>query len=111
MNTWISYILIVLFIISLSYIFVKQIKHTLSLHKKRNLMIPKRLLIISYLTTFAIAGFLITFILNVLIYLQVFLSNVFTSNNTAIACFLFLIFFLFLKYRISPKKKTNVFLN
>jgi RsiW-degrading membrane proteinase PrsW (M82 family) len=108
MNSLISYAIVVLFISSLFYILIRQVKQTVSIQKKRKSDIPKRLLIGSYLTTFSMAGFLLAFILNVLLYLQLFPSTNLTSNNTAIACSLFLLSLLISKYGIMPKEKNAI---
>ncbi|SEL35384.1 hypothetical protein SAMN04488700_0591 [Carnobacterium iners] len=108
MNSLISNAVVALFISSLFYILIRQVKQTVSIQKKRKLDISKRSLIGSYLATFSMAGFLLAFILNVLIFLQLFPSTNLTSNNTAIACFLLLLVLLISKYRITPKEKTAV---
>lgn len=109
MNNLISYAVVVLFISSLFYSLIRQSKQTVLIQKKRKLTRSKRLLIGTYLTTFSMAGFFLAFILNVLSFLELFQSTRLTSNNTAIACFLFLFVFLISKYGITPKEK-NAFL-
>jgi hypothetical protein len=108
MNNLISYAVVILFISSLFYVLIRQVKQTILLHKKRKLDIPKRLLIGNYLTSFSMAGFLFAFILNVLVFLELFPLTSLTSNNTAIACFLFLLVFLISKYGITSKEKTTI---
>ncbi|KGX87406.1 hypothetical protein [Pontibacillus litoralis] len=107
MNNLMSYTIVALLVIGFIYVLVRQIKHIMSLRKNRSFSYSKRLLLSIYLTIIAIAGFLISFLLNVAIFMQVFQSNALTSNNTAIACFLFIFILLMAKYVILPKNQSN----
>ncbi|WP_217587481.1 hypothetical protein [Lentibacillus saliphilus] len=107
MNIGISYAAVALLAIFFSYILMKEVSYLFKVHKNKE-VISKRLLAARYIATFSIAGFLISFILNIAIYFQIFNSDILTSNITAIACFLFVLVILILEYGVIPKiNKTN----
>ncbi|WP_217587629.1 hypothetical protein [Lentibacillus saliphilus] len=102
MTIVISYTIVILLAIFFSYILMQEVRFLLKIHKNKE-VISKRVLVARYITTFSIAGFLISFILNIAIYVQIFNSDMLTSNITAIACFLFVLVILILEYGIIPK--------
>lgn len=104
MENIISYFVLTLLFIGFVYILIKEIKNTLLYQKKiKEDVYFKKHLFGRYLMVAAFVVFLISFTLNVLIYLQVFQSNVLTSNNTALTCFLFIFVYLIVKYIVLPK--------
>lgn len=55
------------------------------------------------LMAIAVIGFLASFVLNILIYMQFFQFHVLTGNNTAMASFLFITIYLIAKFILLPK--------
>ena len=106
MNTWLSHVIVLSLIIMSFYFSIKQLKHTRTLQKRVKNKEFKFLVMRNYLLTFALWGFLISYILNFLVYLGLFTSKIFTSNNTSLLCFMFLIIIFVLQYII---KERNIF--
>lgn len=103
MDDTIGYAIVAIFIIGSLYGLVKQIQHNSNIKKdnKSN----KGLLFANYLTSFSLTGFIISYVLNVLVGLGVIQSNSITSNSTGISCFLFIAFLLISRFIITPKFK------
>lgn len=102
----IEYLIIILFIIGLTYGFVKQLHHTMTI-KKMVRYKYKRLLIGNYLSSVTLFGFIISFILNVLVALQIIQTNSITSDTTGFGCTLFLLGFFIAEFLVIPKRKVN----
>ena len=101
MNDTIGYAVVVLFIIGSTYGLIKQIYLTMNI--QRNNKSDRRLLIGNYLTSISFAGFITSFVLNILVAIQGIQSSTITSNNTSVSCAFFLLILLISKFRITPK--------
>ena len=91
MNDTIGYAVVILFIIGSTYGLIKQLQLTMNI--QRNHESDRRLVIGNYLTSISFAGFIISFVLNVLVALQVIQSSTITSNNTSVSCGFFYWYF------------------
>ncbi|GAA0309148.1 hypothetical protein GGQ92_001223 [Gracilibacillus halotolerans] len=103
MNIPISYIIAALAICFI-VILISRDKGILYLQKEEKYKVSKRLLLGSYLATVSITCFVISFVMNLFIYMQILQSKALSSNNTIIACFLFLGVFLIAEYGIKSKR-------
>lgn len=104
MNEGIGYVVVALLIIGFTYGLVKQVQHTIAVQNSNKTVNYKRTLLGNYLTCISFAGFLISFILNVSVAMQIIQSGAITSNNTSASCFMFLAILLIAKFGITPKK-------
>lgn len=104
MDEVIGYLMVTIFIIGATYGLYRQIQHTFKIKKSQRTVNYKRLLLGSYLTSISYAGFLISFVLNVLVMSFQFIhSNIITSNSTAASCFIFFVVLLISKFGITPR--------
>ncbi|MCP3032314.1 hypothetical protein LF817_13280 [Halobacillus sp. A1] len=103
MNELIGYLGVGLLIIGFVYALVRQTKHTLDLLNSDKTVDYKRSLLGNYLTSIAMAGFLISFVLNLVVSMQFMQSSIITSNNTSASCFIFLTILFIAKFTIVPK--------
>ncbi len=103
----ITYLVVGLFVVGVSYSLMLHIQHLLTIKKSEKASANRRLMIGNYITCFSIACFLVTFILNVLVYLQFIHSHIVTSNNTSIICLLFLFVIFISKFVITSKDYTR----
>ncbi len=101
MNDTIGYAIVALFIMGSTYGLIKQLQLTMNI--QRNNKSDRRLVIGNYLTSISFAGFIISFILNVLVAIQVIQSSTITSNNTSVSCVFFLLVLLVSRFLITPK--------
>lgn len=101
MNDTIGFTVVAIFVLGSTYGFIKQVQHTLTI--QRDNKSNKRLLFGNYLTSISFLGFIISYILNVLVGMQVIQSNSITSNSTGFICFLFIAVLLISRYKITPK--------
>lgn len=101
MNDTIGYAVVILFIIGSTYGLIKQLQLTMNI--QRNHKLDRRLVIGNYLTSISFAGFIISFVLNVLVALQAIQSCTITSNNTSVSCGFFLLVLLISRFGIIPK--------
>ncbi|MGE7838253.1 hypothetical protein [Viridibacillus arvi] len=108
MGDVIGYVVVILIIISFIYGLFKQFQHTLTIQKANRPDVSnfRWLLFGNYLTCVLFLGFLVSFILNVLIAMQVIQLNLLTSDNTGFSCFLFLLILLFAKSGSIPKNRS-----
>ena len=97
----IGYSVVILFIIGSTYGLIKQIH--LTMNNQRNNKSDRRLVIGNYLTSISFAGFIMSFVLNILVAIQVIQSSTITSNNTSVSCGFFLLMLLISKFGITPK--------
>jgi phosphotransferase system glucose/maltose/N-acetylglucosamine-specific IIC component len=100
-NDTIGYAIVALFIMGSTYGLIKQLQLTMNI--QRNNKSDRRLVIGNYLTSISFAGFIISFILNVLVAIQVIQSSTITSNNTSVSCVFFLLVLLVSRFLITPK--------
>ncbi|MGV3466091.1 MAG: hypothetical protein ACO1OT_12460 [Heyndrickxia sp.] len=106
MDELIGKVIVFLFIGGFIYGLIRQIKHTITIQKVKKTALPKysRLLIGNYLMCISFFGFIISFLLNVFVGMQIVRSNDFiTSNTTCLSCFVFLLTLLMAKYWVIPK--------
>ncbi|HWI47847.1 MAG TPA: hypothetical protein VNU45_06425, partial [Rummeliibacillus sp.] len=85
---------------------VKQLQHTITIKKTVGSKF-NRLLVGNYLTSGTLFGFIISFLLNILVGLQIIQSNSITSDTTGFACTLFLLGFFIAKFLVIPKDKLS----
>ncbi|MEK4760846.1 hypothetical protein MHH85_11370 [Viridibacillus sp. FSL E2-0187] len=108
----IGYVVIVLFILVFTYGLVIQVQHTLTIQKANTSDVSnyRRLLFGNYVTSLSFFGFLISYILNVLVALQIIQLNFITSDNTGFSCFVFLVVLLIAKFGVIPipKKRKRI---
>lgn len=106
MDDTIGYIIVAFIIIGLTYGLVRQIKHILTIQKdKADISNYKRSLFGYYLACGSLMGFLISFILNVLVAMELIQSNLVESNTTALSCFIFLAAYLMTKWVVLPRNR------
>ncbi|VDG97730.1 Uncharacterised protein [Lysinibacillus sphaericus] len=103
MEEGIGFTVVVLLVIGFSFGLVKQIQHTLNLQKANKTDNYKRLLFGNYLACITFAGFLVSYVLNVTVAMQIIKSITITSNSTSVSCFIFLLLVLITKFGIIPK--------
>ncbi|KAA0955484.1 hypothetical protein FQ087_12795 [Sporosarcina sp. ANT_H38] len=114
MDDVIGYVVVVFLIIGFAYGLVRQIQHTLTIQNanKTDVSNYRRTLFGNYVTCISFLGFLFSYILNVLLAMQLIQSNILTSDNTGFSCFIFLLVLLIAKFGvISKNRKQNEFLN
>jgi len=107
MDEFIGKIIMFIFICGFIYGLIRQIKYTLTIQKADKSALPKysRLLIGNYLMCISFLGFIISFLLNVFVGLQIIRLSEFylTSNTTCLSCFVFLLTLLIAKFLIIPR--------
>lgn len=101
-----GYVMVCLVALLFFFELIRQIKETRTIQKAGETAARKykRLIFGEYLAIFSLTGFLVSFVFNVLIGLQIYYSDVLTSDNTAFACFISLLFLLIARFGIIPKK-------
>src|SRR4051794_31816595 len=101
----IGYVLAAFLLIGFTYVLVRQIQHTLTIQKANKTDVPnyRRSLFGNYLTCVSFLGFLISYLLNVLVAMQIIQSNIITSDNTGFSCFVFLLVLLIAEFEVIPK--------
>lgn len=99
----IGFLVVTIFIIGVSYSLVFQIQQLLTVKHNDKTPQYRRLMFAHYLTCFSIVGFLVSFILNVLVYLQFIYSQLVTSNSTNISCLIFFLMLFTSKFVITPR--------
>ena len=110
MDDVIGYVAVAFLIIGCIYGLVRQIQHTLTIQKSNKTVVPKykRSLFGNYLMCVSLFGFLISYILNVLVAMQIIKSSIITSDNTGFSCFIFLLVLLIAKFRVLPKNRRKI---
>ncbi|MCJ8007249.1 hypothetical protein ACFFF5_07065 [Lederbergia wuyishanensis] len=114
MDDVIGYVVVVFLIIGCIYGLVRQIQHTLTIQKSNKTFVPNdnKSLFGNYLISVSLLGFLISYILNVLVAMQIIKLSIITADNTAISCFIFLLVLLIAKFGVLPKNhRKNDLLN
>lgn len=113
MENFAGYIFVALTIFGFGYALVWQIRDTLEIKRatKAETAVDKRKLVGHYLMAASLAGFFVSYLLNVTIGLLIFVRPetvqhaLVNSNTTAFACFMFLLAFLVSKFGIVPKEE------
>lgn len=79
----VGHVVVVFLIISFTYGLVRQIQHTLTIQTaiKTDVSNYRRTLFGNYITCFSFSGFLISYLLNILIAMRIIQSNILTSEN------------------------------
>lgn len=103
MQEIIGYTIVVLLITGIVYSLIKIVQQIIVLKQTQNKAKKKRVLNHYYLMTIALVGFLLSFVLNIIVYMGVIRSSIITGNATAISCFIFLMIFLIAKLSASSK--------
>lgn len=107
MDEVIGYLVVSIFIFGGIYGLILQVQHTMVIRKLTKNAKYKRLVIGNYISCLAIAGFLLFFILNVFVNMQLIQSQIVTSNATSIGCFIFIVMLLFSKFVITPRDRNK----
>ncbi|MGE7933914.1 hypothetical protein [Viridibacillus arvi] len=104
MDDVIGYEVIVFLILVFTYGLVIKVQHTLTFQKANTTDVSnyRRLLFGNYVMSVSFFGFLISFILNVLVALQIIQLNFITSDNTGFSSFVFLMVLLIAKFGVIP---------
>lgn len=105
MDDPIGYAIVAIVIVGSIYGLVKQIQLTLSIKSDSKSDKRKRLLYSNYLTSVSLMGLIISYILNVLVGLEVIQSYFITSNSTGVGCIFFLAILLISRFIITPRYK------
>lgn len=105
----IGFVLVAFIMINITYRLVRQIQYIMIIQKGNNVGISnyRRTLFGNYLAGGLLLGFLISFILNVLVATQIIQSSIVRSDNTALSCFIFLLVFILTKSLIIPKNRNQ----
>ncbi|MBS4199174.1 hypothetical protein KHA93_05835 [Bacillus sp. FJAT-49732] len=109
MDDVIGYVMVVFLIIGCKYGLVRQIQHTFTIQKSNKTVVPnyKKSLFGNYLICVSFLCFLISYILNVLVAMQIINLSMITSDNTGFSCFIFLLVLLIAKFGVLPKNRRN----
>ncbi|MEK3886768.1 hypothetical protein [Bacillus sp. FSL K6-3431] len=101
-----SYFVVVMLIIGFAYGLIRQIQHTFNIRNvnKSVFLNYRRSLIGNYLCCVSYAGFIIAYTLNILVASRLLATTFFTSNNTSLSCFIFILLLLVAKFGIIPKR-------
>lgn len=103
MNEGSGYVVAVLLIIGFVFVLVRQIQHTSAIQNGDRTVDYKRALLGNSLMCIALAGFLVSFGLNLIVSMKFMESITITSNNTNAGCFIFLAVLFIAKFGIIPK--------
>lgn len=98
-----SFLVVATCVIGLTYGLLRHIHYTWQIVKNRQKPGVNRIVVGNILTSVSFAGFLMAFILNILVGFQVIQPTIITSNSTALSCFFFLFVFLISKFKITPQ--------
>lgn len=105
MVEWLGYVLVGLIIACFGYALFLEIKSIQDLRlDKTTVHEYKRTIIGHYLTCFALAGFLISYVLNVLVALEFFETAGLTSDNTGFSCTIFIVLLFVIRFGVLPKQ-------
>ncbi|TAA71717.1 hypothetical protein [Planococcus salinarum] len=115
MENFVGYIFVALTIAGFGYALVWQIRDTLEIKSatKPKSAVGKRKLVGYYLMSVSLAGFFVSYLLNVAIGLLIFVRPetvqhaLVNSNTTAAACFIFLVVYFVSRFWIVPKEETG----
>lgn len=107
MDDSIGYLIVGILVVGFTYGFAMQLQQLLLL-RKDNETIQKRVLYGSYLRCIAYAGFLSTYILNILVGAQLVPNAFFTGNNTSLGCVLFLVVLVVATLVVDPNKPKRI---
>lgn len=99
----IDYVVVLFLILLLTYGLYKQIQHTLIVRKAHKIVSCKRTLFGNWLSCASLAGFLISYTLNVFVAMKLIQSNIMTSDSTSFSSFIFLLIFIIAKFWVIPK--------
>ncbi|MBZ9685334.1 hypothetical protein G9F72_003085 [Clostridium estertheticum] len=105
MNDIVGYLILTLFLISFVYAFIRQIGDTINVRKiiKPDNSKYTRILFGNYICIASYGLFIIFFVLNGLVSLEILKTSSITSENTFSACLIFLTLIFASKYIIVPK--------
>lgn len=99
MDEEVGWLVVLLMILTMMFCLVRQIYDTWSL-RKSHVTFPKRTWVGRFLMCGSLFGLLISYVLNILVALQLVISNLITSNSTNLGCFLFLAIYFIAKFGI-----------
>ena len=107
MDDLIGYVVVVFILVGISYGLVIQIENTMNIRKadKTSYSNYKKSLWGNYIDCMSHLGFLISYLLNVFVGLQIIESNSITSDGTGMSCFVFILFLIINKIFIIPKNR------
>ncbi|MBP3951806.1 hypothetical protein [Bacillus suaedae] len=106
MDDIVGFIIVAFLIIGFTYGLVIQIQYNIFIQKKGKTYMHnyRRSLIGNYLASISFSGFLISYVLNILVAIQIIQSNIITSENTSFTCLVFLLILFLAKFIIIPNK-------
>lgn len=107
MDEVIGYLVVSFFIFGGAYALIRQIQHITKIRKLTKTAKYRRLMIGNYISCLAIAGFLISFVLNVLVNVQFIHSHIVTSKTTSLGSFIFIMVLLISEFVITPRKNNK----
>ena len=99
MDEQIGWLVVLLMIFTIMFCLVRQIYDTWILRKLKEI-IPKRTWLGHLLMCGSLFGLLVSYVLNILVAMQLAVSNLMTSNSTNLGCFLFLAIYFIAKFGI-----------
>jgi len=101
MDELIGFLVIGMFILGLIYGCIKQIQFTIAI--RNNQTVKKVELYKCYLACIFYLGFVLSYLLNILVNLPNMAISTITSSNTSISCYLFLILLILTKIKLSSR--------
>lgn len=115
MGDIVGWLFVLLMVFGFGYALVWQVRDMLAIRRtsKWKTQHDKRKLVGHYLTVVSFAGFFVSYLLNVVAGLLIFMRPdavqhaLINSNSTSLACFLFLVVFFVAKFGIMPKKEKH----
>ena len=99
MDEVLGYFMVAVMLIGLSYGFINQFQNTVAMRNEKT--VKKKDLWKSYIACLSFLGLIFSYLLNILVALSFIHSNIITSDNTSIGCYLFLILLLLAKLKIN----------
>ncbi|WP_033542747.1 hypothetical protein [Planococcus sp. CAU13] len=91
MDDLLGYAVAALFAIGFFYTFIKQVKQTVIIRNENKVKDYKRLLVGNYITSIALGGFLLSYLVNLFIGIQLIAPNIIASGDAVLSCFIFLV--------------------
>lgn len=105
MNEVFEYMVVAVLIMGFAVSFIKEIQLTVRLQKMKGTLSQsyKRILIGHCVICIALISFIVSYLLNICVAMQIISSSIITSNSTSISCIVSLILLLIAKLVIVPQ--------
>jgi len=108
MDDLLGYAVAALFALGFIYAFIKQVKQTVIIRNENKVKDYKRLLVGNYITSIALGGFLLSYIVNLFIGIQWIAPNIIGSGDAILSCFIFLVILVIARFVVtSEENKQN----